>query len=263
MALPPHASAWMDRAEIDYIGPFVKAWAAFNAWFRHASGHTQERAMLNFALSDANSRLRRRGLPLLEAENQTAEAAALKQAIFDLHLKLDAIHLEVTKKGQTERISLRAVCISPRSLQNEHTVSYGYTYRAARVAGGSIELTVTNQQGIVRFQHVQDRYAPALVYELASFTTNLSVAQRQTFRQFYESCNPRPMRDLVQGGGPNLQVAAMEFQCTPEDLLSGVVETIYSMRNALFHGEVDLDEQVLACYEPAYRIVICFLRLIE
>jgi hypothetical protein len=24
-------------------------------------------------------------------------------------------------------------------------------------------------------------------------------------------------------------------------------------------GEVDPDEQVLACYEPAYRIVLCFL----
>ncbi len=38
MPLPPHAQDWMNRAEIDYIGPFIKAWAAFNAWFRHASG---------------------------------------------------------------------------------------------------------------------------------------------------------------------------------------------------------------------------------
>ena len=36
MALPPHAADWMNHAEIDYIGPFVKAWAAFNAWYRHA-----------------------------------------------------------------------------------------------------------------------------------------------------------------------------------------------------------------------------------
>ena len=31
MVLPPHAGEWIKRAEIDYIGPFVKAWAAFNA----------------------------------------------------------------------------------------------------------------------------------------------------------------------------------------------------------------------------------------
>ena len=38
MPLPPHAVDWMSRAEIDYIGPFLKAWAAFNAWYRDASG---------------------------------------------------------------------------------------------------------------------------------------------------------------------------------------------------------------------------------
>ena len=48
MALPPRAVAWMNRADIDYIGPFVKAWAAFNTWYRDASGQTQERAMLQY-----------------------------------------------------------------------------------------------------------------------------------------------------------------------------------------------------------------------
>lgn len=43
MTLPPHAQEWMERAEIDYIGPFVKAWAAFNAWYRTASGEARER----------------------------------------------------------------------------------------------------------------------------------------------------------------------------------------------------------------------------
>ena len=47
MPLPPHAADWVHRAEIDYISPFVKAWAAFNAWYRHASGQVQERAMLD------------------------------------------------------------------------------------------------------------------------------------------------------------------------------------------------------------------------
>jgi hypothetical protein len=36
--LPESARLWLERAEIDYIGPIVKAWAAFNAWDREASG---------------------------------------------------------------------------------------------------------------------------------------------------------------------------------------------------------------------------------
>ena len=71
------------------------------------------------------------------------------------------------------------------------------------------------------------------------------------------------MTDLVQGGGRALAIAIMQFQCTPEDLLAGLVEVLYAMRNALLHCEVDPDELVLACYEPAYRIVLQFLGTIR
>ncbi len=264
MPLPPHAVDWMSRAEIDYLGPFVKAWAAFNAWYRHDSGEAQERAMLNYAVSNANSRLRRRALPLLQNGNTTAESQALKQAISDLQIKLDAIHFEVTKKsGGVERVSLRQVCIRPRPIGNEQRTRNNHEYRVRKIAGGDIEITLTAMAaGVVRFQHVQPSYNPGNVYIEAGFIA-LSAAQQVTLRELYDSCNPRPMVDLVQGGGPALQAGAMAFQCTPEDLLAGLVETIYTMRNALLHGEVDPDPQVLACYEPAYRIVMHFLKAIQ
>lgn len=263
MALPPHAQEWFERAEIDYIGPFVKAWAAFNAWYRHASGESRERDMLNFAIRDNNSRLRRRVLPLLQNDNTTADAERLKQAICDLQLQLDAIQWEVTPKGNVERVSLREVCIAPRYLQNEQIDRNGQRFTARRIAGGHIEVTVASlTTGNVKFQFVQERYDPATVYSQPDFTNNLSDAQQLRLREFYDGCNPRPMVDLVQGGGPQLQVSTMHFQCTNEDLLAGLVETLYAMRNALLHGEVDPDEQVLACFESAYKIVSCFLRSI-
>ena len=114
MSLPSNALEWMNRAEIDYIGPFVRAWAAFNAWYRHASGQAQERAMLDFVISSPNS-LRRGVLPLLTNDNATAEAEGIKLAICDLQQKLDAIHFEVARKNARERISLRQVCISPKN----------------------------------------------------------------------------------------------------------------------------------------------------
>ncbi|UYO41953.1 hypothetical protein KQX62_11945 [Rhodopseudomonas palustris] len=261
MALPPHATDWMNRAEIDYIGPFVKAWAAFNAWYRHDSGQTTERAMLDFAVRHQNSRLRRHVLPLLANGSGVAEAERLKLAICDLQQKLDAIHFEVTPKGRRERVSLREVCINPKvHWQSDQHERSGQRYAARKVAGGSYEITVTSiRTGQVKLQYVQARYEPNDVYALPDFNNNLSAPQRTTLREFYDACNPRPMADLVLGGGPLLNISTMQFQCTPEDLLAGLVETLYAMRNALLHGEVDPDAQVLACYEPAYRIVMTFL----
>jgi hypothetical protein len=264
MALPPHAQEWLERAEIDYIGPFVKAWAAFNAWYRNASGQARERDMLNFAIRNNNSRLRRRVLPLLQHDNETAEAERLKQAICDLQLQLDGIQWEVTPKGNVERVSLREVCIAPRYLQNEQIDRNGQRFTARRIQGGHIEVKVVSlTTGNVKFEYVQERYDPATVYAQPEFTNDLSPAQQLRLREFYDGCNPRPMVDLVQGGGPQLQISTMHFQCTNEDLLAGLIETLYAMRNALLHGEVDPDEQVLACFEPAYKIVTCFLRSIN
>lgn len=265
MVLPPHAQESMNRAEIDYIGPFVKTWAAFNAWYRDASGAVTERAMLDFAIRHHNSRLRRHILPLLTNGNSTAEAERLKLAICDLQQKLDAIQFEVTPKGRRERVSLREVCINPLvNWQGDQLDRSGQRNSARKVQAGQYEITVTSiRTGQVKLQHVQARYDPNEFYALPEFTNNLSDPQRTMLRQFYDACNPRPMIDLVLGGGPSLDILTMRFQCTSEDLLSGIVEILYAMRNALLHGEVDPDEQVLACYEPAYRIVRGFLLVIH
>ena len=265
MALPSHAAAWMSRAEIDYIGPFVKAWAAFNAWYRYASEKAQERAMLEYVKSNPNP-VRRRVLPLLDNSDERAEALDLKLAVYDLHRSLEAIQFEVMRNGVNERISLRTVCLHPKHLQNEVIERHGVKYRASKVQGGAIEITVTSlRTRQVMFQHTQAQYDPGAIYALRDFTENLSEYQRTVLHQFYKNdCNPRPMCDLVQGGGPALVIAAaMQFQCSPEDLLSGLVETIYAMRNALLHGEVDPDASVLVCYEPAYRIVMQFLSCVR
>ena len=223
--------------------------------------------MLDFAIRDINSALRRRVIPLFVHANQTADAQAVKQAICDLQLKLDAIHFEVTRKGLRERVSLRSVCIRPiANWQRDRIDRSGQRYAAAKVQGGNghIEITVTSiRTGQVKFRYIQARYDANEVYGQQDFVNNLSAPQQTALRRFYDGCNPRPMADLVQGGGPALPLGGMHFQCTPEDLLAGLVETIYMMRNALLHGEVDHDPQVLSCYEPAYRIVMHFLRTIQ
>jgi hypothetical protein len=177
---------------------------------------------------------------------------------------------EVTAVGNLnpvagQGVSLRAVCINPRvNWQGDQQERSGHRYVARKVQGGHYEITVTSiRSGQVKLTHVQAQYEPNAVYARRKFTENLSDAQRTTLRQFYDTCNPRPMVDPVQGGGPALPVATITFQCAPVDLLAVLVEVLYSTRNALLHGEVDPDGQVLACYETAYRIVMIFLGCVK
>ncbi|WP_414431892.1 hypothetical protein [Alcanivorax sp. IL2] len=262
MTLPPHATDWMDRAEIDYIGPFVKAWAAFNAWFRHASGQDQERAMLNWLKSQPNA-VRRGTMPLMREENETTDALAFQQAVCDFQQCLDDIHLEVVRKGIRERVSLRTVCIYPRHLNNERIEHRRHEFEVRRVAGGHIQVRVNSiANGTEKFNETQETYDPPSLYALPAFD-NLSQDQKTKLRLLFDSCNPRPMIDLLRNGAPPLQIGSVEFQCTDEELFSGLIETVYALRNGLLHGEIEPDPSILACFEPAYRIVMQFLKCVR
>jgi hypothetical protein len=164
----------MNRAEIDYVGPFVKAWAAFNAWFRQASAQRQERAMLDWVKTQPNP-VRRGILALLREDNATAEAQGVKLAVSDLQMRLDAIHFEVTRNGVNEQISLRSVCISPRNFERDQVDRNGHRFKAEKIRGGDFEITVTTiRTNTVKFQHTQMLYEPNTVYALPEFIANLS-----------------------------------------------------------------------------------------
>lgn len=265
--LPPSAQLWKERAEIDHIGPFVKAWAAFNSWYRHASQAAKEAEMLAYVKSTPNP-VRARVLPVLSNNipgpnefGEGGEAKGFKQSICDLQLSLDALQFEVTRKGIFERVTLRSVCIAPKNLQNEMTNKNNHEYRIGRIngGGGRFEVSVTSTATLVqKFRFEQDKYDRDELFAQPGFVA-LSQAQRSTLQTFYVSADPRPMVDLTAAGGAEIMVGTIPFNCTGEQLFFGIIEVIYAMRNALLHGELQPDKQVLACYDPAYRIIMHFL----
>jgi catechol 2,3-dioxygenase-like lactoylglutathione lyase family enzyme len=110
---------WLERAEIDYIGPSVKAWAAFNAWYREASAARRDTEGLRYVKEHPNP-VRGSVKPLLQPAQTDGHgnilpdyeaAQKFKLLIRDLHVGLDSFHIEVTREEIVERISFRAVCL--------------------------------------------------------------------------------------------------------------------------------------------------------
>ena len=115
--LPENARLWLERAELDYIGPFVKAWTSLNAWFREASGQRRDSDGLRYVKYHANP-IRSAIMPLLQPvqadvhgnPRPDGEAAQkFKLLIRDLHVCLDTFHIEVSRNETLEPISFRAV----------------------------------------------------------------------------------------------------------------------------------------------------------
>lgn len=267
MALPPHAQEWMNRAEIDYIGPFVKAWAAFNAWYRHASQQRRDSEALRFVKQSPNP-VRNAMMPLLRQAQRDGHgvliadqepAQKFKLLVRDLHVCLDNFHIETTRDEVVERISFRSICLGRGATLPQTTDAYGLRYTVERANGG-LRSTVKSagNPADVRAQIEQASFDPEALQGHEQYGW-LSPAQRAYLLDLYRRCNPRPMTDLFAGPDGEIIASDVTFRCTDQCLFEAIIEVIYALRNTLLHGELQPHEQAFAAYEPAYRIVMKFL----
>lgn len=265
--LPENARLWLERAEIDYIGPFIKAWASFNAWYREASGQKKDSEGLRYIKLQANP-VRSAIMPLLQPVQTDghgnpfpdAEAAQkFKLLIRDLHVCLDTFHIEVSKNDVLERISFRAVYLG-RVANTPQTFDYKQMRYRVDKTNGQWKSTICSiaNPADVRADIEQAEYDVVGLQAHQHFV-GLSQNQRARLLGLYQQCNPRPFTDLFAGDGDRIAAGNVDFRCSDQELFSALIEVIYAMRNALLHGELQPHEQAFAAYEPAYRIVMKFL----
>ena len=268
--LPQNARLWKERAEIDYIGPFVKAWAAFNAWFRDEASSRRDRDGLDYVKRRANP-VRSEILPHLSHANigadgrahpDTEAAQELKLLIADLHRFLEQFRIEVEREdGELERITFTSVAIKQRARLPQSTTSRGITFKVDKQNGTWIS-TVTNRAGNVTATINQTDYDESGLAADPQFV-ELSATAKAHLVGVYRSCCPRPLTNLLTGSEPAIRAGEVEFRCTSEDLYFGLIEVIYAMRNSLVHGELQPDERAFRTYEPAYRIIMRFLTCVQ
>lgn len=269
--LPPSAKLWLERAEIDYIGPFLKAWAAFNAWFRDASGERRDSEGLVYVKSKPNP-VRSSIMPLLRPRqtnehgdpiSDSEQAQKFKLLIRDLHVALENYTIEVAREEVSERISFRRVCLSRGVKLPQKTESHGLRYEVNKISGlWRSTVTSSKKPADIRATIEQNRFDVVELQGHENYVC-LSINQRATLLGLYNRCDPRPITDLLAGSGDRILVGDIGFHCSDEQLFAALVEIIYAMRNALFHGELQPHEQAFAAYEPAYRIVMRWLECLR
>lgn len=258
MPVPPEIHDWIARSDVDHVGPFVNAWAGFNAWYRHVSQTKRDRDGLNFVRSNPNA-VRSAIIPLLDPDTpDTQDATEFKTAIAALHSSLEHFRLETLYEDELEHVSFRSVPLNKReplpATKRYRLIDYrvdraaGNWLASAQTAGGAPVATISHAQyGLLQLEADQQFAA-------------LSAERKAQLRALYLRCNPRPFTDLTSGHSPVISAGAISFRCSCEDLFGGVIETLYRMRNMLLHGELAPHPDALAAYDPAYRLLRRMLR---
>lgn len=261
MALEPEAARkWRDQAQFDYIGPFVKSWAAFNAWFRHGCGSSSDADGLAYVTTKDNP-VRNTAIPLLNKNKTNDRAQKFKANIADLHERLSDYDLNKTdpKTGTIYTIRLSSVRVlnQGKPQKRQHSGDQFLVHRVNKKWRSEIK-----RNGNIAFEFEQDEWDAD---ELVTFGKFIKLSQtRRTFLQAtYNGADPCPLMDLTAGVADELPIGDVPFRCTEQELFSGLVRVLYDMRNSLLHGELVPNETALRCYEPAYWLLRDFLAFAE
>jgi len=250
--------AWLRMSDIDYLGQFVKAWLAFNAWYRSAYTETQDRKIIEEIKWQSNPVLNTLR-PKLESPSD--EAVQFRAEIAMLHQRLDNYEIASGKGDLKNRIYFRRVFLrhNPPSVESEKR--YGIKSEARLLANGQVEASVTRENGGTLFLLSACRFNLDALRALSDFTA-LSLPQQNALIRVYCKVSPEWVCDLIshqEPDVPKIVCGAYTFHCGRDALFAGIVEILYQMRCTLFHGELAPTKEAVICYEPAFRLVRRFL----
>jgi len=250
---------WRESAEIDWFSHFIKAWIPFNAWMTDTFGDLPDRELLDRVKAGSNV-VFNRIVPMLNPKRDNSQdAQEFRLQVAELHRLLQSCLVE----GRKGRVSFECVDIGHNKNKKEIRVKWKRTFKVERdvPANGQVTLTMTDTKSVLSFTYIQVEHDRRDLEDEPSFQ-KLEAGHRNQLLAMHEAVAPRLVRSVLAeyNATEKLRCGNTDFVADPAKLFSALVDVIYNLRNALFHGSITPNEQHNEIYEPAYHIVMRLVR---
>lgn len=269
--LKDNLKRWREAAEIDWFSQFIKAWIPFNAWMTDTFGDLSDREMLD-RIKAGNNVVYNRIIPMLskrlpQARDTNAEgwyddsneARDFRLHLGELHRLLQSCLIE-SRRG---RVSFETVDIGVNGHRDESLVKWTRTFRVRRDYPNkpqvTLEMTGTKRSGafaITLTTHDRRELEDSQTFK------GLKVEHRSTILALFDAVAPRRIISvLAPPGNPDcMNCGNAMFINDNGKVFSALIDVVYSLRNALFHGSITPNDTHNRIYEPAYHIVMRLVR---
>lgn len=255
---------WIEQSDIDYISQYIKAWIPFNAWY-NAEFLTLEtdREKINYIKNNSNV-IRNKINTLLEGNGQ--ESQEFKSYLASLHNELQAVQID-SRDGRiwfTDIVkSKNAHDLIDNETKNRITYFLKRTDGRRLLEVDRIQVYLKRNDGTTFFSYDHSEYDISHLYSDSGFNS-LSSQQQENLRLFFEELTPIIITDAIE---MNLEHSPLNhYECDsihfkrdntdphcPAHIMSKcLIEVLYQLRNALFHGELSPIEQNQGVYKNAY-----------
>lgn len=266
---------WIEQSDIDYISQYIKSWIPFNAWYNaNYPGLKTDREKINAIKKESNA-VRNKINTLLESESQ--EGLEFKSYLASLHHELQENHIENT---YGERIWFDDIVRSKNFTSEITEIDRGITYYLKRTDKGplgeieKIEIYLKGRDGDTFFRYSHSEYD--ITHLLSqSIYDSLSLNQQENLRVYFGQLEPVLITSAIE---TNLKHSPMnhyvcdsyhfkrdnnDSYCKGHIVCKALTETLYQLRNVLFHGNIAPSKPHQKVYKNAFFCLKYLLNSID
>jgi hypothetical protein len=257
---------WRDVAEVDWFSQFIKAWIPFNAWMTDTFGDLTDRELLDKVKGTGNV-VKNKTLPMISKnlrakpgvetnwQDDSADAKEFRLRIGELHRRLQECIIE----GRRGRVCFETVDIGPNAKKDEQNTKWGRNFRCRRdhPNKGEVHLEISASKTVAAYALTLPSHDRRALEDNRTFRA-LRDEQRALLLAMFEIVSPRLIMNVLaeHGAQRKLTYGDVHFIDDAEKNFSALIDVLYGLRNALFHGSITPNEIHNQIYKPAYLISI-------
>ena len=269
--MPIFLQNWLDRSQPDYCLMYIHAWIPFNAWFRDtfydANARNGDRELIDRLKAQPN-KIKNRIIALLQGQGDDALIFKSLLSRLDTKLNAHAIH----QNGR--RVGLNTTCIADNT-NRSMSISYScYDYKCEYNIGAPRGTYRVRCEVISRRTGLTKYLVEIFDWSLEDLRSNTDFQRmEEKHRLKLEECfmliNPKKPEEIIKRVVPNsdgiytqprnsitIDAGKGLFVVNDTDKVSKVIiQLLYNLRCAIFHGEVDPTATNMGVYEPAFHIL--------
>ena len=246
---------WKQLIDIDYFTHFVKAWVAFNAWYKnHFPETTSDRDAIN-TIQEQSNNVKHRFKGYLTGEDENSKI--FRQNLG--HLKYMLTNQNIENRGKRIYFESFTLTVDRTLLKQEdrkRNIDYFVEVKIRRSEVNEVIAKVTKSDGTILLDYAHSNYDENSLRSDPDFINKLSLAQQEyIIGCFKRATSHQDVQILASESEDHIDLVSCKFKNDPELIFKLTIEILYNLRNVLFHGQIVPDKQTNKVYEPAYKIL--------
>ena len=254
----PTYQEWIREIDIniDYFSAFIKAWIAFNAWYRHEFPDLHNDRKVIEAIKTTTNHFKGNIETLLDKTNGHEDAIRFRENLDKLQQTLTNTSITTQERGgHQQQISFSEIAIvNQKTLSDEN---YRNTHYRIERKGEKVTTHICKKSSEteVYFHFEQETYDELALDAHPTFL-HLSEQRRMQCKAFYKEICPYVTESILTRDREN-KIVFIEERAK---VSRGIIEVLYLLRCSLMHGEVSPNDHTNEVYKYAYNILAAVLK---